>query len=256
MKKKNKKVGFTLIELLVVVAIISILAAMLLPALSKARAKARNALCMSNLRQMYLAMAMYENDYGILMSYTWDSPYLIYNMNYGKDQWDHHGILFGHGYLKNGRVFYCPFLEKRYPSSFSYEQAFKKYYNPATNKMSTTVRSAYILRWYNWPSTLDRMYINSKNNTWRRRNYVVSLMYDVYATGQGYPWEIYAQDGSGYNVLYTDGSVKYMPVSFVKSHLGDVTPGNLNNTYGGDHNYAFQTIADIYGIGRNTWLNP
>jgi len=61
---KRKKKGFTLIELLVVIAIIAILAAMLLPALSKAREKAREAACMNNLKQLGLAIMMYTNDYG------------------------------------------------------------------------------------------------------------------------------------------------------------------------------------------------
>src|SRR5574344_992954 len=54
---------FTLIELLVVIAIIAILAAMLLPALSKAREKARQTSCISNCKQLAMAVTLYTGDY-------------------------------------------------------------------------------------------------------------------------------------------------------------------------------------------------
>ena len=112
--------GFTLIELLVVIAIIAILAAMLLPALQKAREKARQSVCMSNLKQIGLAINLYTQNYDEYLPYYRDPP---------PDLWPGWmGLL--EPYYKNKKVLLCPtdrtpYIEgsypwKNYPLSYGY----------------------------------------------------------------------------------------------------------------------------------------
>ena len=88
------KKGFTLIELLVVIAIIAILAAILFPVFAQAREKARQAGCLSNMKQIATAISMYADD-------NHETLPMVRN---GYCMWQQ-GLMF---YIKNGDIFYCP----------------------------------------------------------------------------------------------------------------------------------------------------
>src|SRR6266496_4052376 len=121
-----RRTGFTLIELLVVIAIIAILAAILFPVFAQARDKARQATCLSNLKQVGLGLAMYNQDYDEKMPSV---------CSWGK-AWNHGSAAtlcpplekakvpayfqdFLVPYVKNEGIWYCPSVGKTHAISVS-----------------------------------------------------------------------------------------------------------------------------------------
>jgi len=112
-----KRHGFTLIELLVVIAIIAILAAILFPVFARAREKARDASCTSNLKQLGLAIRMYSQDYDetfpscriAIPSALWgayDNNTIPIMVLAERTNQGYPNLL--QPYIKNAQIFWCP----------------------------------------------------------------------------------------------------------------------------------------------------
>lgn len=143
------KKGFTLIELLVVIAIIAILAAILFPVFAKARDKARQATCLSNTKQLTLALLMYadDNDETLAPGYSSSGTgpgNAVPNAN-GSDGWPMATIWPSSilSYVKSTKIFHCP-NDNQGRDGYSYA---------ATDEPT----GGAMLGWYSWDSSSGQL---------------------------------------------------------------------------------------------------
>jgi prepilin-type N-terminal cleavage/methylation domain-containing protein/prepilin-type processing-associated H-X9-DG protein len=116
-----RRAGFTLIELLVVIAIIAILAAILFPVFAKAREKARQSSCLSNVKQLSLAFLQYAQDYDDL------TPLMLYGSS---SSWWYNSV---QPYIKNTQVMLCPSARSEWGYTWGYYWGWEKMFTQGTS---------------------------------------------------------------------------------------------------------------------------
>jgi prepilin-type N-terminal cleavage/methylation domain-containing protein/prepilin-type processing-associated H-X9-DG protein len=194
-KLKGKTTGFTLIELLVVIGIIAVLMGILAPALQKARESGRRTVCLNNLHQVHLAITMYAHDNGGKLPTRLEKSGNKIWGNWLGSSWNPYGLghLINEGYAKDPRIFYCP---------SNTMCRFKEQY------------------WFDIQGSESWMTYRYRNNNWQGHPVHWSQIYVPEEISDKGKWSILADDPyrdwqkrahkTGYNVLYLDGSARWV----------------------------------------------
>ncbi len=205
--------GFTLIELLVVIAIIAILAAILFPVFARAREKARQASCQSNLKQIMLSWIMYAQDYDELANRCW-----IVNPATGDGSPWGSGIKYGdvlNPYIKNDQLWLCP---SRKTQSIGSGVALRRWGYGINCAWMNGVELARV------PRPAEKIvFADACRNDWRVNPVNTAYSNHCPTQDQAAGYEKTLGHNGGRNYGFMDGHVKYMG-------SGHPFPGQLGNT--------------------------